>query len=163
RLAETDLPTPHNVAAPGQSDPPALPQPKTQYKYDNNGNQVAVIDIVNHIETDYQHDHQNRLIQTNEPNSVSGVATNANGTPAGAFTKDGYNAVGDQTSFTDELGHVTTSIVDGLDRVVKTIAAAPNTAFDLLNNLGQAASPVTRTIYDAVGNVLATIDPNRNA
>ena len=64
-----------------------------------------------------------------------------------------YNLFGDATSTSDALGNTTAYAYDNLDR--QTTVTEPNPA-DGQDNSG---SPVTQTVYDAAGNVSATIDP----
>lgn len=64
-----------------------------------------------------------------------------------------YDLEGDVISTTDALGNVTTNTYDNLGR--QTAVAAPDPA----NGLDDTGGPVTQTVYDAAGNVSATIDP----
>ena len=78
--------------------------------------------------------------------------------PGNAATElQGYNAFGEQTAVKDPLGHVAKLFHDRLSRVVRTEAPSYTPPG------GSPVTPTTRTLYDALGNVLENIDENGNS
>lgn len=124
----------------------------TQYRYDPNGNQVAMIDA-NGNETDYQYDSASRLVLTTYP-LVSGAAVRTQ-------TATVYDGMGNKVRTIDEAGVPTACTYDfrGLLTSVTLDAGSPGQliyeyAYDEMGNLikqTDAKGNVTQFQYDALG------------
>ena len=114
----------------------------TAYAYDPNGNQVAVVDALQH-ETDYVYDTMNRVVQTLFP---------AAGTNAPTTAQTLYDGLGHKIRQTDQAG-VTTAFEynDGQGLL---------TAVTL--DWGGTNSLLTRYAYDQAGNLATQTDANGN-
>lgn len=77
--------------------------------------------------------------------------TFAVGTAVEAFVEYGYDAVGNRTSMTDELGHRTEYVFDALNRVTQIVEEDPDAA-------GPLTSPTTVNAYDEHGNLTQITD-----
>lgn len=124
----------------------------TQYRYDPNGNQAAMIDA-NGNETDYQYDSASRLVLTTYP-LVSGAAVRTQ-------TATVYDGMGNKVRTIDEAGVPTAYTYDfrGLLTSVTLDAGSPGQliyeyAYDEMGNLikqTDAKGNVTQFQYDALG------------
>jgi RHS repeat-associated protein len=81
-----------------------------------------------------------------------------------ATTQYAYDVLNRQTSQTDPLGHVTSTIYDADNNVIRTYDALNNATtmtYDALNRLKTSQEPsggISTTVYDAASNVIQTID-----
>ncbi len=121
------------------------PPAATTTQYDKVGNSVVTTDPLGH-QTAMSYDALNRPI----------VTTHADGTSMQLF----YTSTGLKWKAQDELWtaanplvHVAETHYDGAGRVISTIGSQVN------DGHGNLTRPVTQTLYDATGNVAATINP----
>jgi RHS repeat-associated protein len=140
RLATITLPDPDG-AGPQAS-------PWVAYQYDAVGNITAVrerVDATRNRITTFVYDNLDRLTEAKNPVYSDQAA-------ATVGTQYAYDAMGNLTKVTDQLGRVTSYAYDGWDRL--TTLTLPNPG---------SGSPVIKYAYDAVSNLLATTDPNGQA
>jgi RHS repeat-associated protein len=154
--------------------------------YDNNGNLVAIKDPLNRM-TSYRYDARNRLIgtiaadggitgATYDLNNNLAIATDSLGHTTRKFydsrnrlswevdalgneTKYGYDAANQLTQITDPKGNITIYQYDELGRQT---AEFRGLTFTVTGSDINADGYATRTEYDKLGNVTATIDANGN-
>ena len=117
------------------------PAPVRTYDYDLAGNLVRTTDPLGHATT-FGYDDLNR--RTSVTDALSGVSSVT------------YDLVGNVVSATDPLGRITVTEYDALNR--RTVVHLP----DPDGAIGPRAPPTLRFDYDAVGNLVATTDPNGN-
>ena len=112
-----------------------LARPVTQYRYDEVGNLVRVVDPLGNA-TSYAYDKLNR--RTVRTDALAHTQTTV------------YDEVGRIVEQIDELGRQTDYDYDNLDRLVQVTQPDPGTG---------AARPVTTYAYDATGNRTSMTDP----
>jgi RHS repeat-associated protein len=119
----------------------------TSHAYDRLGRETATTDP-NGVLTTTTYDRAGRTSST--------IANDVAGTPGAGedqTTSYAYDRAGNQTGVTDPAGTLTTTVYDALDRATTTIAN------DVASPSGPDQDVTTRTLYDAAGNVVATVDP----
>jgi RHS repeat-associated protein len=119
----------------------------TQTVYDPAGNVTATINPRDY-EWDYLYDVRNRKIQETGPAVLDSV-DNAVERPAQSWQ---YDPVGNVTEYTDARGQATNKTWDAANQVLD-VTAPPDVT---------GVRPVTKTAYDANGNVISVIDPNQH-
>jgi len=113
-----------------------------QYEYDRLGNMTALIEKgVNDRRTEYRYDAKGQLEQT----------LYADGTSVRSI----YDAASREIATIDQKGQTTHFVYDALDRLTETIYP-DNTPSDLSDN------PRTKTEYDKIGRIKASIDKRGN-
>ncbi|MCC3519827.1 MAG: hypothetical protein JGK25_31040 [Microcoleus sp. PH2017_18_LLB_O_A] len=113
-----------------------------QYEYDRLGNMTALIEKgMNNRRTEYRYDAKGQLEQT----------LYADGTSVRSI----YDAAGREIATIDQKGQTTHFVYDALDRLIETIYP-DNTPSDLSDN------PRTKTEYDKIGRIKASIDKRGN-
>ncbi|MGH2620385.1 MAG: RHS repeat-associated core domain-containing protein [Anaerolineales bacterium] len=144
----------------------------TEYRYDNAGSQIAVIDPNGVItRTYYDPAGRTQFVVANlvgqpigtdtPPNSCSETATDEN-----VCTEYTYDAVGRQTAVTDPNGIITRIYYDGLDftqYVVRNLvgqAIGIDTPPNACNETAPDENVCTLSVYDGAGDQIGTIDPN---
>ena len=118
----------------------------TEHAYDRLDRETAMTDA-NGIVTTTTYDRAGRVGST--------IANDVEGTPGPGqdlTTSYAYDRAGNQTGMTDPAGTLTTTVYDALDRATTMIAN------DVASPSGPDQDVTTRTVYDAAGNVVATID-----
>ncbi|PSF35821.1 hypothetical protein C7H19_15470 [Aphanothece hegewaldii CCALA 016] len=111
-------------------------------EYDALGNLVAIIEeSMSNRRTEYRYDEKNQLIETVYPD----------GTSERIF----YDEAGRKISEIDQAGQITHFIYDALNRLIEIIYP-DDTSNDLTDN------PRTQTEYNAVGQVVASLDERGN-
>jgi RHS repeat-associated protein len=116
------------------------PSPVKQWNYDNEGNLTGELDTNangtgNTYQVTYQYDSLNRLVNEID---ATGTITHA------------YDAAGQETGTTDQLGHTTNYSYDSLGELTQEIDPSQD---------GVAARPTTNFGYDANGDQVFTTDP----
>ncbi|OZV81609.1 hypothetical protein CA850_10595 [Micromonospora echinospora] len=134
----------------------------TSYTYDQRGLRKTMTDPRGNVTgadkaaftTTYRYDELGQLVGATGP-AVS--AESNGGTPATVSpeTALGYNAFGEQVASRDPRGQVSTAEYDKLGRPVRTVAPTY-----LPPGVTEPVTPQTSTRYDALGNVVETIDPS---
>ncbi len=122
--------------------------PRTRTEYDPLGRRVARIDEAGN-RTQYQYDAVGRLIATLYPDATPSDATD------NPRVETVYDLAGRVTATIDERGHRTEFVYDAAGRQVATILP-DETPLDASDN------PRVRTVYDAAGRVVRQIDPLGN-
>ncbi len=131
---------------------------ETERTYDADGRVLTVVDAINGM-TRNQYDAAGRLIETRDPlNRSTKYFYDERGLlirtvyPDETSTSSSYDAEGQKISSTDESGRVTKFVYDLVGQLTETVFpdATPTSDSD---------NPRSKSIYDAIGNVIATIDP----
>jgi len=110
--------------------------------------------------TDY--DAAGRAVKAWSPDPITGQvnrATPASPVSGSGVTTTAYDDANNPVSVTDVLGRVTTTTYDARNR--KRFVTAPTHVYQLPGGGTQSVTPVTESRYDAVGNVVRTIDPRQ--
>lgn len=127
----------------------------TTYARDQRGAVLSMTDPLGQ-RTDYVNDESGQVVSVVSPQvSVEQNGVTASQTRPTSYT--GYDTFGDQTNVKDANGNVSTSTFDPAGRVLTESAPAytpPGSTTSI--------TPVTRTAYDASGQVVSTTDPSGN-
>ena len=116
-------------------------------QYDKAGQVVRKVDA-NGVATDSVYDLGGRLLQvTADPGGLA------------LRTRFAYDNAGNQVSMTDARGNTTNFVYDLNNRLVQEILPSV-TVFDVDSGAERTLRPTEQTVYDAVGNVVQTIDAN---
>jgi RHS repeat-associated protein len=156
---ETALTTYAYEAAPGELTSVTDPDGHTtQFGYDKAGDRTSVIDADGN-ETTYAYNADSELTSMVSPaGNVSG------GKPSAHTTSYTYDAAGELTGETDQLGHTTTYGYDGNGNRTSVIDAnghKTKQVYDADNELIEVVRPdssILKTTWDAAGNMTVQVD-----
>jgi RHS repeat-associated protein len=143
---------------------PTVGSPRTQSIYDKNGNLVASINPLGQ-RWNFEYDARNRRVIERQPavtaTVIVGGLAQVNASQQPVITTS-YDGVGNAITLTDARGHISRSFYDRAYRVTHGIVN-PVTGNPSANPLSLGANDIlTRSQFDANGNVLTVTDGNGN-